>query len=81
MRSRPLLRRAPVERLRLRRDRWKDNRVDYFYSHGTELAAAHVAGVMYGAGAGGMTTPESDGSNLINKQKAYVTSGGQALCQ
>jgi hypothetical protein len=61
-------------------DHWKDNRVDYFYAHGNELAAAHVAGVLYGAGAGGMTTPETDGGNLIARQKAYVSAGGQPLC-
>jgi hypothetical protein len=76
---------------------YKDNRVDYFFggsasqvksgaavtvsSHFSELAAAHVVGVAFGAGAGGQTTPDTDGGNLATKTKAYVASGGQSLCQ
>jgi hypothetical protein len=59
---------------------WTDNRVDYFYAHPDELVAAHVAGMMFGAGRGDQTLPEGDGGNLIAKQKAYVTSGGEAVC-
>jgi hypothetical protein len=75
---------------------YKDNRVDYFFggsasqvesaaavtvpSHFSELAAAHVVGVAFGAGAGGNTTPDTDGGNLATKTKAYVASGGQSLC-
>jgi len=59
---------------------WKDNRVDYFFGHTSELAAAHVVGFAFGAGAGGQTTPESDGGNLVAKVKAYAASGGQSLC-
>jgi hypothetical protein len=76
---------------------YKDNRVDYFFggsasqvesgaavtvpSHVSELAAAHVVGVAFGAGAGGPTTPDTDGGNLATKTKAYIASGGQSLCQ
>jgi hypothetical protein len=59
---------------------WTDNRVDYFYAHPNELAAAHVAGMMFGAGASTQTFPEGDGGNLISKEKTYVTSGGQSVC-
>jgi hypothetical protein len=59
---------------------WHDNRVDYFFAHMNELAAAHVFAVAYGAGASGMTTPESDGGHLTSMDQAYVSSGGQALC-
>jgi hypothetical protein len=41
-----------------------------------ELAAAHVIGVVYGAGASGQTTPESDGGNFIATMKEYAASGG-----
>jgi hypothetical protein len=77
-------------------DGYKDNRVDYFFggsasqvesgaavtvpSHWSELAAAHVVGVAFGAGADDQTTPDTDGGNLATKTKAYVASGGQALC-
>jgi len=59
---------------------WKDNRVDYFFAHPDELAAAHVLGFAFGAGTGGQTTPETDDGNLIAKTNAYHGSGGQALC-
>ena len=65
---------------------WKDNRIDYFFGHEDELAAAHAMGVVYGAGAGGQTVPgvagdaNGDGGNLIAKTKAYVAAGGQAFC-
>jgi hypothetical protein len=58
-----------------------DNRVDYFYAHPAELAAAHVAGMLYGAGDGHQTNTLTDGGNLIAKEKAYLAAGGQALCQ
>jgi hypothetical protein len=76
---------------------YKDNRVDYFFggsasqvesgaavtvpSHWSALASAHVVGVAFGAGAGGQTTPDSDGGNLATKTKAYVATGGEPLCQ
>jgi len=75
---------------------YKDNRVDYFFggsasqvesaaavtvpSHWSTLAASHVVGVAFGAGAGGQTTPDTDGGNLATKTKAYTSGGGQALC-
>jgi hypothetical protein len=61
-------------------DHWKDNRVEYFYAHAGELAAAHVAGALFGAGAGGMTTPETDSGVLLGREQAYVSAGGQPLC-
>jgi hypothetical protein len=75
---------------------YQDNRVDYFFggsaaqvesgaavtvpAHWSALAAAHVIGVAFGAGAGDQTMPDTDGGNLIAKTKAYVSAGGQALC-
>lgn len=59
---------------------WKDNRVDYFFAHPAELAGAHVAAMLFGAGDGNQTTPESDGGNLLTKANAYLTAGGQPLC-
>ena len=61
-------------------DHWKDNRLDYFFAHMDEVAAAHGFGVAYGAGAAGQTTPSTDGGNLVAKVNAYVTSGGQKPC-
>jgi hypothetical protein len=59
---------------------WQDNRVDYFFAHMDELAAAHAIGAAFGAGAGGQTTPETDGGNFVTKANAYYGSGGQSLC-
>ena len=61
-------------------NQWKDNRVDYFFSHTQELAATHMVAFAFGAGAGGQTTPETDNGNLVSKVKAYATAGGQKLC-
>ena len=77
-------------------DHYQDNRVDYFFggnaagvlsgsptmvpAHWSALAAAHVVGVAFGAGAGDQTTPDTDGGYLVSKTKAYVSAGGQPLC-
>jgi hypothetical protein len=62
-------------------DHWKDNRVDYFFAHPDEIAAAHGVGMAFGSGATGQTTPSTDNGNLIAKTKAYANGGGQALCR
>jgi hypothetical protein len=75
---------------------YKDNRVDYVFggstcqvesgapvtvpAHWNELAESHVIGIVFGAGAGDQTTPDSDGGHLAANAKAYVASGGQPLC-
>jgi hypothetical protein len=61
-------------------DHWKDNRVDYFFAHWDEVAAAHGIGAAFGAGMSGMTTPETDGGNLVMKTQAYAAGGYQKLC-
>ncbi len=58
---------------------WQDNRVDYLLGHPGEVAAAHGAGLFFGAGRGDQTTPESDGNNLIMKTQAYEASP-TAIC-
>jgi hypothetical protein len=76
---------------------YQDNRVDYFFggnaaqvesgaavnvpAHWAQLAASHVVGVAFGAGAGDQTDPDTDGGNLASKATAYAASGGQQLCQ
>ncbi len=60
--------------------RWRDNRVDYFFSHTAELAAAHSAGFLFGAGEDRQTTPETDDGNLLNRVQAYKQAGGQPPC-
>jgi len=45
-----------------------------------EVVAAHLLGLYFGARMGGMTTPETDGGNLVAKTKAYAASGGAKVC-
>lgn len=54
--------------------------MDYFFGHMGEVAAAHIVGLFFGAGMGGMTTPETDGGNLVAKTTAYRSAGGSKLC-
>lgn len=44
---------------------YKDNRVEYFFSHMGELRDANIVGLMFGAGEGQQTTPETDGGLLF----------------
>jgi hypothetical protein len=37
-----------------------------------EVAASHGVALLFGAGDGAQTTPETDGGNLIAKMKAYA---------
>ena len=58
---------------------YKDDKVDWFFGHLGQVANAHVAGLLFGAGQQEQTTPETDGGNLIRKTIAYHNSGGAAL--
>lgn len=58
---------------------YKDDKVDWFFGHMDQVANAHVAALLFGAGWTEQTTPETDGGNLIRKTIAYHNSGGTAL--
>ncbi len=58
---------------------YKDDKVDWFFAHMDQVANAHIAGLLFGAGQQEQTTAETDGGNLINKTIAYHNSGGAAL--
>ncbi|MER7757128.1 RICIN domain-containing protein [Kitasatospora sp. NPDC097643] len=58
---------------------YKDDKVDWFFSHLDQVANSHVAALLFGAGQQEQTTVESDGGNLINKTIAYHNSGGTPL--
>jgi hypothetical protein len=60
---------------------WQDNRVDMLFSRLVDVVKAGVAGLLFGAGQGDQTEPETDGGNLVNKTKANWQAGGTALCQ
>jgi hypothetical protein len=72
----------PVGNMRLDNTylKYKDNRLDYFFAHMDEVAAAHIVGLFFGAGADGPTTPETDGGNFVSKTAAYRSAGGRKLC-
>ncbi|MFH9352212.1 RICIN domain-containing protein [Kitasatospora sp. NPDC017646] len=58
---------------------YKDDKVDWLLSHMDQVANAHVAALLFGAGQQEQTGIETDGGNLINKTIAYRNSGGTPL--
>jgi hypothetical protein len=58
---------------------YQDDKVDWFFAHMDQVAAAHVAALLFGAGQQEQTSVETDGGNLINKTIAYRNSGGTPL--
>ena len=58
---------------------YRDDKVDWLFAHLSQVANAHVAGLLFGAGQQEQTSVETDGGNLINKTIAYRSSGGAAL--
>jgi len=60
-------------------DMWRDNRLDYFLDHTRDVAAAHSAGVAFGAGAAGQTTPETDMGHFAARVRAYQAAP-QSVC-
>ncbi|MDX2528397.1 hypothetical protein [Streptomyces europaeiscabiei] len=57
----------------------KDDKVDWFFAHMDQVANAHIADLLFGAGHGEQTSVETDGGNLIKKTIAHHNSGGTAL--
>nr|WP_234439133.1 RICIN domain-containing protein [Streptomyces sp. NRRL B-3229] len=58
---------------------YKDDKVDWFFAHMNQVADAHVAALLFGAGQQEQTSIETDGGNVIRKTIAYHNSGGVAL--
>ncbi|PBC69802.1 ricin-type beta-trefoil lectin protein [Streptomyces sp. TLI_235] len=58
---------------------YKDDKVDWFFSHMDQVANAHVGALLFGAGWSEQTTPETDGGNLIKKALANHNAGGTPL--
>ena len=60
---------------------YRDNRVDWFFANMDAVAASHTVALLFGAGEGTQTTPETDGGNLVAKTTAYrATGGGVSIC-
>lgn len=53
---------------------FRDNRVDYFLKHPSELVAVGGLGVVFGAGAENQTTPETDGGQYQTLSTKYLAS-------
>lgn len=58
---------------------FQDDKVDWLLSHMDQVADAHIAALLFGAGHGEQTGPETDGGNLVNKTISYWQSGGTPL--
>jgi hypothetical protein len=58
---------------------YQDDKVDWFFSHMDQVANAHIAALLFGAGQGKQTGPEADGGNLINKMINDWKAGGTPL--
>ncbi|WP_052519076.1 hypothetical protein [Archangium violaceum] len=61
-------------------ERWRDNRLDYFFDHPDQVAAAHGFGMVFGAGVEGQTNTSTDGGHFVRRSNAYFSSGGQPAC-
>ncbi|WP_439389096.1 RICIN domain-containing protein [Ideonella sp. YS5] len=61
------------------KNHWQDNKVEYVFSKVYDVAGSHVAALLFGAGEGDQTAPETDGGNLIGKTKDYIGKGGAGL--
>jgi hypothetical protein len=59
---------------------WQDNKLDYLFDHPERVVAGGAVGMAFGAGAGGQTTPMSDGGHLAARARALAARGGQPLC-
>ncbi|MBN1773543.1 MAG: hypothetical protein JXB32_19935, partial [Deltaproteobacteria bacterium] len=61
-------------------DRYEDNRVDYFFAHPDEYAAAGGLGIAFGAGATCQTTPETDDGHFLGLAAAWFAGSRPPLC-
>ncbi len=55
-------------------NKYRDNRVSYFFAHPAELIAAGAVGVAFGPGASGQTTIDTDGGQFERLLTAYNAS-------
>ncbi|HEX8821449.1 MAG TPA: hypothetical protein VF794_16100 [Archangium sp.] len=62
-------------------EKWRDNRLDYFFDRPGEVAASHGFGMVFGSGADGQTTPSTDNGRFLQRAQGYFASGGQTACR
>lgn len=58
---------------------YQDDKVDYFFTHLDQVADAHIAALLFGAGQQEQTSVETDGGNLIRRTIDYWNAGGTPL--
>jgi len=58
---------------------WRDNRVEYLFSHLNEVAATQSIALAFGPGDGAQTNPITDGGFLAGRVRAYAATSGQPL--
>ena len=61
-------------------DRYEDNRVDYVFDHPERFAEIGSVGVVFGAGAGCMTTPASDDGHFVGRAQEFFAGEAPCLC-
>lgn len=60
-------------------NRYRDNRVQYVFSHAWQFAAAGGFGAVFGTGAKSQTTVQTDGGQFKTALTKYLVSGGNGL--
>jgi hypothetical protein len=58
---------------------WQDNKVKYMFDRIEDLADAHVAALLFGAGHHEQTSTETDDHYMLNKAQQYYNNGGVRL--
>lgn len=58
---------------------YRDDKVDWFFGHMDQVADAHIAALLFGAGHHEQTAAETDGGNFVRKTIQYRLSGGVKL--
>ena len=59
--------------------KYRDNRVQYLFSHGWQFAEAGGIGAVFGTGAPNQTTVRTDGGQFKNAMNKYLSYGGNGL--
>jgi hypothetical protein len=61
-------------------EKWRDNRLDYFFDHPEQVAAAHGLGMVFGDGMQGQTNTSTDNGRFLTRAKGYFGMGGYPAC-
>jgi hypothetical protein len=59
---------------------WRDNRVEYFFSHPERVVQSHGVGMLFGAGASNQTDPSSDRGHFVAHAKTFLSGKRPRIC-